>query len=152
VSKKPYHYGAKEYFRGPDEPAPVQRGSDSVAEAIATRRKVQAQVPDPQPLVEAPKTQAASLEWEINMTATALAIYQKRMQAGEDILPEEMRVFLSLLNTMRQLKLAMSKLQEKDDEGMGPVEIALGLIETGMPKEEVLALYPDNPKVKEALK
>lgn len=152
MARKPRHYGEKEYFRGPDEPTPVQKGTDTVAEAIARRRKVQAKVPEPQPLVEAPKTPEAGLEWEINMTATALTQFQRRMQAGEDINPEEMRVFLSLLNTMRQLKLAMQKMNEKEDDNMGPVEIALGLLETGMSKQEVLNLYPNNPKVKEALK
>jgi hypothetical protein len=152
MSKKTWH-ADREYYRGPDAPdESIHTGFDTVAQAIARRKEAQDSKPEVQELVAAPKTQAASLEWEVNMTATALSQYERRMKAGEDILPEEMRVFLSLLNTMRQLKLAMSKLQEKDDEGMGPVEIALGLVETGMTKSEVLALYPDNPKVKEALK
>lgn len=147
----------REYYRGPDAPEEpeVHTGFDTVAQAIARRKEDQAEraaTPTQAP-EHATKAEDASLEWEIGLTATALASYERRMKSGEDLIPEEMRVFLSLLNAMRQLKLAYQALQKNDGEAdMGPVEIALGLIETGMTKKEVLALYPDNPKVREALK
>ncbi len=138
-----YHrQGDAEYYRGP-EPAET-----SVSEAIKKRRKVQ------QVLPSAPKspTHEASLEHEIYLAQLGIAQYEHMLKNGDYIPPDEMRIFLSMLNTLRQLKVSLAGIKAKEkEEHMGPVEVALGLAETGMSKSEILKLYPGDKKVSKAL-
>lgn len=129
------------YFRGPEE------AQTSVAEAIKQRRKVTAALPQAKPA-----THEASLEHEIYLAQLGIAQYEHMLKEGSYIPPDEMRIFLSMLNTLRQLKVSLAgiKAKEKEDH-MGPVEVAIGLAETGMSKAEIRKLYPGDKKVSKAL-
>lgn len=146
MSKRNKHVAVeRDYFRGPDT---IQRAETSVTEAIKKRRKVQQVVPP------APKkrTHEAGLEHEIYLAQLGIGQYEHMLENGDYIPPDEMRIFLSMLNTLRQLKVSLAGIKAREkEEKMGPIEVAKGLVETGMSKEEVLKLYPGNKKVREAL-
>ncbi len=132
-----------EYYRGPDE-----QEETPITEAIKARRKTQQVVPP------APKKRSheAGLEHEIYLAQLGIGQYEHMLEKGDYIPPDEMRIFLSMLNTLRQLKVSYAGIKAREqEERMGPVEVAKGLVETGMSKDEVLKLYPGNKKVREAL-
>ena len=125
----------------------------SVSEAIKERkrRKVdnKREVVPPQPK---PPMYEAALERELQLAHLAMGQYEKMLNMGQALSPEDMRLFMSLLNTIRQLEVSLQALKDrKKDQQMGPVEVAIGLLETGMSKEDVKALYPDNKKVSKAV-
>ena len=143
---RPAPHVTEGYFRGPEEAKET-----TVSEAIKARRKVTAVLPEVPP-APAPKTDLASLEHEIYLAQLGVRQYESMLTKGDYIPPDEMRIFLSLLNTLRQLKVSLEGIKARQkEEHMGPVEVALGLVATGMDKEEVLKLYPDNKDVKKAL-
>lgn len=140
---KPAPHLKEGYYRGPEEAKET-----TITEAIKQRRKVQQTVPP------APKqrTHEAGLEHEIYLAQLGVSQYEHKLEKGEYIPPDEMRIFLTLLNTLRQLKVSLAGIKAREkEEKMGPVEVAKGLVETGMDVEEVLKLYPGDKKVKEAL-
>lgn len=134
------------YYQELPEPAET-----SITEAIKKRRKVTAALPEVPPVVATP-TDMASLEHEIYLAQLGLRQYEHAFNEERALPPDEMRIFLSLLNTLRQLKVSLEGIKARQkEEHMGPVEVARGLLATGMDKSEVLKLYPDNKDVKRAL-
>ena len=124
----------------------------TVQKAIEARRERLAAPPEVKQRHK-PMTSEAQLERNIYLTNLALNKYQVKLEDGEELVPEEERVFMSLLDTVRKQEATLSAIQsKKKQDDLSPTEIALELLETGMDEEEVLNLYADNKKVIDAIR
>lgn len=123
----------------------------TVQKAIEAKRKRLAQPPAIKPRAKALGTEG-QLERSIYLTNLALNKYEVKLEDGDELTPEEERVFMSLLDTIRKLEATLCAIRSKQkNDDMGPVEIAKGLVDTGMDIDEVIAMYPGNKGVKESL-
>lgn len=130
----------------------VEGAATSVQKAIDARR-ARLQAPPEVKQAHKPMTSEAQLERGIYLTNLALNKYQVKLEDGEEMTPEEERVFMSLLDTVRKQEATLSAIRsKKKQEDMTPTEIALELLETGMDMDEVLNLYSDNKKVQDAIR
>jgi len=156
MSKKPPQHmkEEREYFMADREEPHVRRIVDgpktSIQEALEQRQKRrQAPIIKPE---HKPLSSEAQIERGIYLSNLALNKYQVKLEDGDELLPEEERVFMSLLDTVRKQEATLMALRaKKREEHMGPVEVAKGLVDTGMSIDEVLKLYPNNKAVESAL-
>lgn len=124
---------------------------DSVVEAIKERKQRMAE-PQKAPTEHKPLTELAQLERQLYLANLALNKYQTKLEGGIELTPEEERLFLAHQDSIRKLETTLSALRSKKDyAGLSSVKLACEMVASGIPREEVLALYPDNEKVKEAL-
>lgn len=123
----------------------------TVAKALKARKERLKQPPAVKPRQKALSTEG-QLERSIYLTNLALNKYEVKLEDGDELTPEEERVFMSLLDTIRKLEATLSGIRSKEkSDDMGPVEIARGLVDTGMDIDDVIAMYPGNKGVKAAL-
>jgi len=60
---------------------------------------------------------------------------------------------MALVDSVRKQEVSLAAIQAKQkNDDMGPIEIALELLETGMDEAEVINLYADNKKVLDAIR
>jgi hypothetical protein len=122
----------------------------SIQEALEKRKK-RAALPAVKP-EHKPLSSEAQLERNIYLTNLALNKYQVKLEDGDELVPEEERVFMSLLDTVRKQEATLMALRAKQkEEHMGPVETAKALVDTGMEIDAVIDLYPGNKAVESAL-
>jgi hypothetical protein len=92
------------------------------------------------------------LERSIYLTNLALNKYEVMLEDGDELDPTDESRFMALLDTIRKTEATLAGIQAKQKtDDMGPVEIALGLVDTGMDIDDVLAMYPNNKAVSSAL-
>ena len=92
------------------------------------------------------------LERSIYLTNLALNKYEVMLEDGDELSPVDESRFMALLDTIRKTEATLAGIQAKaKTDDMGPVEIALGLVDTGMDIDDVLAMYPNNKAVGAAL-
>lgn len=127
------------------------QATTTVAKALKAKKERLKQPPAVKAKPKALSTEG-QLERSIYLTNLALNKYEVKLEDGDELTPEEERVFMSLLDTIRKLEATLSAIRAKADKNdMGPVEIAKGLVDTGMDIDEVIAMYPGNKGVKAAL-
>jgi hypothetical protein len=123
----------------------------TVAKALKARKERLRQPPAVKPTYKRLSTEG-QLERSIHLTNLALNKYEVKLEDGDELTGEEERVFMSLLDTIRKTEATLAGIQAKaKTDDMGPVEIALGLVDTGMDIDDVLAMYPNNKAVGAAL-
>jgi hypothetical protein len=138
-------------YENGDDRRRVVEAQTSVTKAIEARKK-RLQQPPAVPPKNKQLSSEAQLERQIYLANLAMNKYQVRLEDGDELNPEEERVFMSLMDAIRKLEATISGLRAKrQNEQLGPVEIAKGLVETGMEVEDVLNMYPGNEAVKRAL-
>ena len=135
-----------------EERRQVINAQTTVQKAIEARRERLASPPEVKQ-AHKPLTSEAQLERGIYLTNLALNKYQVKLEDGDELTPEEERVFMSLLDTVRKQEMSLTAIvSKKKQDDMSPLEIALELLETGMDEDEVLNLYADNKKVRDAIR
>lgn len=103
-------------------------------------------------------TDVAELEQQIEDGKMAIAKYRRIMKGtkrkpARDLNLDEERMFLSMQDSLRKLRVSLSALRDKETyDNLSEAEIAVDLVKTGMSKEEVLSLYGRFPGVADALK
>ena len=128
----------------------VEGPKTSIQEALEKRKK-RAALPAVKP-EHKPLSSEAQLERNIYLTNLALNKYQVKLEDGDELDPVEESRFMQLLDTVRKQEATLMALRaKKKEEHMGPVEVARGLVDTGMDIDEVLKLYPGNKAVVSAL-
>jgi len=126
-------------------------GATTVMKALAAKKERLKQPPTVQSTYKRLTTEA-QLERSIYLTNLALNKYEVKLEDGEELDPTEESRFMSLLDTIRKLEATLCGIQAKQKtDDMGPVEIARGLVDTGMEIDVVLAMYPGNKGVRSAL-
>jgi len=139
------------YTNGDDRREEIEAAS-SVVQAIKARRERLAAPPEVKQ-AHKPLTTEAQLERNIYLTNLALNKYQVKLEDGDELdLTEESR-FMALVDSVRKQEVSLAAIQAKQkNDDMGPIEIALELLETGMDEAEVINLYADNKKVLDAIR
>lgn len=123
----------------------------TVAKALQARKERLRQPPTVKPTPKRLSTEG-QLERSIYLTNLALNKYEVKLEDGDELDATDEIRFMALLDTIRknEATLAGIRAKQKTDD-MGPVEIALGLVDTGMDIDDVLAMYPGNKAVHSAL-
>ena len=135
-----------------DRSAIVQKASESIEEAMADRKKRRA-APPSVPATYKPLTEVAALERLVWFSDKALQKYEVKFEDGEELNPEEERVFLSQLDNNRKLQTTLQALRAKADHGKKtPVELAVSMLEAGIDLPRVREMYSEDKAVMRAIK
>lgn len=129
----------------------INTAAENVAKALSARKERMTAPPDkPRPK---PLTEVAQVERQIYLANLALNKYEVMLEDGEELDVTMEARFLQHQDSLRKLATTLASLKAKADLGKdSEVELAKKMVDSGIPKEEVLELYPQNPKVAAALK
>lgn len=121
----------------------VTTATQSIDEALQERKKRRA-APPKQQVKHKPLSDVAQLERQIYLTNLTLNQFEVKLEDGDDLNPEEMRVFMSLNDSLRKLTLSLSALRDKEDLGKldGKTMVA-EMLQAGMTRDKALLLYPE---------
>lgn len=121
----------------------IERASETITEALRERKEKLSQAPVEKPKYK-PLTEVAQLERQVYLANLALNKYETRLEEGDELTPEEERVFLSHQDSLRKLEVTLSALRAKADPSKKTDEgLAIAMLEAGMPKDVVRQLYPE---------
>ena len=129
----------------------VHSAITEVTEAIKARKARMAE-PQRAPLEHKPLGEQQMLERQLYLANLALNKYQTKLEAGIELNPEEERLFLAHQDGIRKLETTHTALRSKANLGKKKDhELAQDMVRSGIPKDQVLALYPDDRRVANAL-
>ena len=86
------------------------------------------------------------LERQIQMLNLGMGKYERVLSAGGELSEDHEKKLLALIDSARKLELALAQIRAKS-EGFGDadeIDLALGMIDNGMPAEKALSFFPHN--------
>jgi len=120
----------------------VHRAGETIEEALDDRKKRRAMPPSDKPRVK-PLTEVAALERSVALADLALNKYEVKLEDGDELTPEEERVFLAHQESCRKLQTTLAALRAKLDHGKKTdKELAISMLEADISVEQVREMYP----------